>query len=821
MPDDSPNPVPIDIAGLCAHVIARRPLLLALLLGLLVALSVFVVGNAPRFDSDILNLLPADNPAVIGLKRYNEQFTQTRELAFLLRAPEAEAAAEAHAEFVVRLEREPWATRVLAGSPVLERGFPEPPVVARLMLSLPEEDFTRALEQLEPDVLARRIDALAMRAAAGSPSALTELQADPLGIAGLAVARVVQSVDIEGNFELESPEGTAFVIPVVTNQSDASAESCAETMASVRAFLDEVVPELGEGVTVGVTGRSAYVQEIAASMEADLKRTTLVSGLSVLFLFWLGFRRLLPLVGIGILLSAAALATLAGGMLALGELNLIAISFCSILFGLGDDFSLLLCQRFYRARAERVPREASIARALREAMPGIFWVALTTAVGFLALCLSGSSGMGQLGALVALGVVLCALVMPVFLFLFLGNKVSGLQAATGPLAPWIDWCGRSSKAMAWIVGVLGLAVAVTALAPWRAMQFDLSPSSLEPRETPAAVVLAEMLALFPGTFEPVMVLVENPDATSLKNLDESLASLAACGMATKISSPSGLWLDSARAEANATRFRDFESAPVLREVAAAMHRNGLREETFAPALETLALLAEPETPAWGWSDVLPQDSPWWFLVDRMLAPGGSAAIAYFKAPDGLSSGERLTFAREIMDAVHGSTVTGWTQALSSLVPWAQGELAMFGSAVVAIVLGILAFVYRDARLWIVHVAALAFGLAGTVATLKFLDAKINLLNVLAFPLILAVGVDYGTHILLAAREHGRSMVALAGVVKAVALSGLTTAAGFGALLLARNPSLSGLGLILSTGVLWSLASTLLVATPFAARLLRK
>ena len=66
--------------------------------------------------------------------------------------------------------------------------------------------------------------------------------------------------------------------------------------------------------------------------------------------------------------------------------------------------------------------------------------------------------------------------------------------------------------------------------------------------------------------------------------------------------------------------------------------------------------------------------------------------------------------------------------------------------------------------------------------------------------MLGVGVDYGTHIILAAKEGGRRLGNFSGVLKPIALSGLTTATGFGSLMLAQNPALSGLGTICAIGV---------------------
>jgi predicted RND superfamily exporter protein len=171
--------------------------------------------------------------------------------------------------------------------------------------------------------------------------------------------------------------------------------------------------------------------------------------------------------------------------------------------------------------------------------------------------------------------------------------------------------------------------------------------------------------------------------------------------------------------------------------------------------------------------------------------------------------------------VPDALVTGWSQALATLTAWASRELLVFGSAVSFVILLILGVVYRDARVWLLHTIALLAAAAGTVATLKLVQVPINLLNVLAFPLMLGVGVDYGTHIILASREHGDPLGNISGVLKPIALSGLTTATGFGSLVFAQNAALSGLGTICAIGVAWCLLASLLIVTPGTAILARR
>jgi uncharacterized protein len=800
-----------------ARLIVRRPLLIGLSGLLLAAVSGWIISSQNTFDSDILNLLPADNPAVKGLKIYNSEFTQTRELAFLLTWKERPADPDNYREiFLERLRVEPWVHRVLDAPPLETSGGRKTihEILVPLLLNLPAQQFAAVLSDISPDAIRSRIGRLAAQTAAGSPRARFELENDPLGLAARAAKPVWQTVAISETFNLSSADGTAVIVPVITNQTDLSAEACRATMEQVRRFINATQKELGSGgPDISVTGRAAYVDEIEGSMQRDIATTSLVSLFCVTALFWVGFRRLLPLIGIALLLALTAVTTMACGTLLFAKLNIIAISFCSILFGLGDDFSLLLCQRFYQSRSAGTNREAAIAESISQCTPGILWVALTTGIGFLALCFSGSRGFAQLGVLVALGVLLCAVLMPVFLFLFTGNAPATMAASAGPTRAFVRQCWETPNRILGGAAVLFLAAAALSLAPWRSLRFDISPASLEPRNIPAAKTLAAMMEKFPATFEPVMIVLPQPESGNLAALDDVLQRLKNESFIETNSSPSALVLDPTRMQANAESSRSRDLAASRQALLDAIAASNLHASAFTETLSILDALQEEEHPTSDWSRYLSPASPWWFLLDRMVSPESGAAIAYARTPPQITGAQREQIAELVQTAVPSALVTGWSQALTSLTAWAYKELLVFGGAVTLVILTILGLVYRDARLWLLHTMSLVAAAAGTIATLKLLEIPINLLNVLAFPLMLGVGVDYGTHIILTAQERGDVISNLPNVLKPIVLSGLTTATGFGSLMLAQNVALSGLGTICAIGVSWCLLASLLIVTP--------
>jgi predicted RND superfamily exporter protein len=129
---------------------------------------------------------------------------------------------------------------------------------------------------------------------------------------------------------------------------------------------------------------------------------------------------------------------------------------------------------------------------------------------------------------------------------------------------------------------------------------------------------------------------------------------------------------------------------------------------------------------------------------------------------------------------------------------------------------LLAILYRDWRLWLIQEFTLVAGVGAMLASMKLLNVPLNLLNVLAFRLVLAIGVDYGIYVLLVWQKARQLEHDVAGVVKPVLLAGLTAVGGFGSLGLARNPSLSGLGIACALGIFWTLVATIFFTLPAAA-----
>jgi hypothetical protein len=105
----------------------------------------------------------------------------------------------------------------------------------------------------------------------------------------------------------------------------------------------------------------------------------------------------------------------------------------------------------------------------------------------------------------------------------------------------------------------------------------------------------------------------------------------------------------------------------------------------------------------------------------------------------------------------------------------------------------------------------------TVAIMALLGISFNFANVIALPLILGVGIDYGVYIVQRGRTSEAAAASLlrSGAARAVLFGALTTIASFGNLVWARHPGTVSLGILLTVG----LGLTLICALVFLPSLM--
>jgi len=819
------------MSDLIARMMAQRRGLVWLGVVVLAGICVAILITRIQIDSDVIDMLPRGLQSLEGLRIYDRDFEQTRELTFALRCqPEdVDKLEEFATTFAENLRKQPWCERVLAGSPMeTPDGVRDLQSIAvPLLLNLEPATFTQTMSILQPDKIRERLHRLHQEIEAGSPRPQFELEFDPLGIIGPALKPFAEVNAIEQEQPLTSPDRTMRVFLAVTNQRSLSAFDCQRLMREVNAFRAHATEGWNGGpLDVLVTGRSAYVSEISLSMRYDIVATLGSSVLLVGFIFFIGFRRWLPLLGMGFSLLLSCVVALVGGLLAFGRLHMVAVGFCAILVGLGVDFAILIFGRFQQARIDGEDYQQSIATAVAKLGRAVFFGALTTAVGFLALILSGSMGFSQLGVLIAIGIFFAGLFMCTILFLFVRPWQAPQQhdSVFELVKKYVRWSVGRPATMIAVAGGGLLLLTAFGFSPVPPLRFDASARSLEPRNSRAGLALRAIMERMPTRWEPVLAIVRAGNAQELHDAWQAVsahwAELQKAGKLKGFSTPAALclspnWMEKNRETLGTVNFS--ETRTVLDQTLSA---EGFSRESFEPAfklLDDLAAAAQPNSPLPDWRKQLPKGSGWWFLVDRYFAkdPLLTTGFATTNVPV-TTHAQQQELSRELPVAGVPMILSGWAYTLAELQPWSHHQLLMISALMALFDIGLLAILYRDLRLWLIQVITLAFSIGAMIATMKLLNLHLNLLNVLSFRLVLAIGVDYGIYVVLVWQKTRELEHDVAGVIKPVILAGLTAVSGFGSLGWAHNPSLSGLGITCAIGIFWSLCATIFFQLPALA-----
>src|SRR5437667_7877444 len=731
--------------------------------GVLTAACLTVLITALRLDSEIFNVLPGRFPSVQGLKIYDREFEQTHELTFaLLCEPQDVDKLEDFAPvFAEKLRKQPWCTRVLAGSPMATPdGIRDLQSIAiPLLLNLEPAAFDQTMSILQPERIQERLHRLHQEIEAGSPRPEFELGFDPLGIIAPALKPFAEANAIEQEQPLTSPDRTMRVFLVVTNQPSLRAFESQRLMRQVNAFRARPGDGWDGGpLEVLVTGRSAYVAEISLSMRYDIVATLGSSVLLVGLVFFVGFRRWIPLLGMGFALLLSCLVALAAGLLVFGRLHMVAVGFCAILVGLGVDFAILIFGRYQQARIDGEEYQQSIATSVAKLGRAVFFGALTTAVGFLALILSGSMGFSHLGVLIAIGIFFAGLFICTILFLFVRPR----QAPQRPdwvfeiVKKYVRWSVQRPAPMIIASGGIFFLLTVIGFSPVPPLHFEASARSLEPKNSRAAQALQAIMEKMPTRWEPVLAIVYGGDAQELhdnwQKISSHWAALQEAGKIKGFSTPAPLCLSPIWMEKNREHLRGVNLPTARQTLEETLSAEGFSPDSFAPAfklLDDLQAVIDPRATLPDWRTQLRKSSSWWFLVDRYFARNPLLTTGFATTNEPVTThaqSEQLD--RELRVPGVPMILSGWSYALADLQPWSHRQLLIISALMALFDVGLLAILYRDFRLWLIQIITLAFGIGAMIATMKLLNLHLNLLNVLAFRLVLAIGVDYGIYVVV-------------------------------------------------------------------------
>ncbi|MCK9523861.1 MAG: MMPL family transporter [Proteobacteria bacterium] len=652
--------------------------------------------------------------------------------------------------------------------------------------------------------------------------------------------------------------------------------SNAQAMEVVEPFTqfirDEAARVLADypGFQYRVTGMPALTTDEMRVVARDVLFTGAMSGLAILLVFGLLLRSFRVTIIAGISLSIGILWAAGFTALVFGRLTIVSGYFAAQLLGLGVGYTIYIISRFHEALLEGLDRTEAAKVALTRAGPGVLGSALTSAVAFGAIILSDFRGFVELGIIAGCGTIWLLLsnllVLPAILRYFHPGVGSVRPSAqSGPLFLRLS---RTPVALA----IAGIALSLLGLTQLPKVRFDYAVESLLPSAAESVKGLKLLDTRTDYSTNYSVSITDNIEAAEA--LRQKFAQLPTVARAEALSMfvPSdqaqrvallsqlgadekGALLRSASAVSNAHQRAGTATAQglgaaltelrdVIEDLALSAQRTG--REPVAKSLRQLASKLDTSlTILTKQSDnrrVQQLEQNAFALLDRGMRVLSSAVDAKpFTATDlpaelkgrYLSQNEKVfavivfptgdiadktffeTHVNEVLSVDPGATGHPVTHlAFTQLIHRGFARAAIL--AAIAVIFVVLLDL-REPRYFALAILPLVLGTGWVAGVMGLTGLSFNYANLMAIPILIGTGVDFGINLAQRARQEGSIRAAVRTTGKAIAISGTATTLGFGALILGQHWGVKSLGLSLSLGIVSCLVLTLAIVPALLER----
>ncbi|HTU03325.1 MAG TPA: MMPL family transporter [Candidatus Sulfotelmatobacter sp.] len=812
-------PLRILARAIAAH---ARPMAI---LGLAVSLGAALVVIQIPVTTDLLDVMPAKNPAVTDFTGFLRDFAALDGLVVVIESPQpsVEALAAAAQALGERLAASPMIASVdynlvRSSSRLVAEHFPiylDAPAIDRLARRLTPAGIREQLRRNRDSLLAP-LPSLDAEASRWDPLNLRELLRSSLD-------RGAGRLDLSTGYYLDASHRLALLL--------VRPRGSARDIGFVRA-LEREIGRLGQEalatageptLRLALAGGYARAAEALRVIWTDMLVSLAVSLVLVLAILSVGLRP--PVLALAafvatLLSSLAWTLLLAYGLY--GSLNVVTSITAAMLIGVFVDYMIQVYRRFRECLAAGLEIGPALERTLLGTGKAIICGAITTSLGFFTVVVTGFRGLHELGVVAGFGILFCllsTLVLFSALLCWLAQARPGLFPARAPRDVGGRWAAGLVGERPGAVALVGLGLVAAAVAAIPDLRFELSLESVGLRESAVRAVEERIAGLLGRRGEPLFVVARAGGARRLEDDFDRLERQGERwrqGRVASFLSPGALlpppfrqrqaW-SHLQAVGLVGRFRGPELAAELRRE---MDRQGLVPD---PSLDDYALriaraLERPEV-----------------VGLEALAAAGDPRTAYYYNPRATAIAAQLMPPDE----------AGWTAvrlaALQDDVAHLGPDFRLVGPAV--FLSEIRRSILTDAGL----AAALTFGgnlviawllfrrwrevawvmlpvAAGSLLTLGamvLLHLPFNFFNVAGIALIFGFGVDYGIYLMQVRQEAGTTAPEAVGIVgSSIVLCAVTTVASCGSLVTSHYRGLASIGAVLSLGAAGCLATTLLL-----------
>ena len=747
-----------------AFVLKKRALASCAIVGV-IALAILLVTTRLGLDSNLLSLLPEDEPVVESIHRFQERGSKLERMTL---------AVEGEDEVVDAFFSD--VTDRLKDTGLVDYTFYEL-----------DEELAQRLGAVQPSVreLSRVRENLRAALTLGRGAALLQGMVFSAGASDdLGTSDLKQGRDARSLFEVE---GTRTMI-IRPSQSSENVSFNTTYMRSFDRIIEETVrsPENLSGHDVEVVwvgGSYRHSHEDYEGVRSDMRWTGLMAGILIFGLLSLAFRSKRVVALVFLPLTVGTLLTFGFAAVTVRDLNMFTSVFGAILIGLGIDFSIHLFTRYREERARASSLDEAVIRAWDATGPPCMVAALTSAGGFMALMVGGFTGFHELGLLLGVGVLICLISVLTILPLLISwweknpkpyrkkSKVRSGRPPTYRFAPLV--------LMLLVLVTVAFSFALKNLE----MEYDISAlrrdgegySELDDRQR----------ALVQNSFAPILVGFDSPEELleAHRRFEKLVEDETFTGIGKVFSIFSLIPEDQEERLAVLEEIKEFKSHESYARLNQQV-RNNLNP-LYAMNMEPLQV-----------SD-LPQG-----LLELTGANAGQHNLVLMANGNLWDMKNSRALLDDLNRELEGQEFTGRNLingVLYSLVTHDAPRVCL--AALFMVCLATLIDLRRPLQA-LGAVAVLMAGMLWAVAGIALFQIKLSIVNIVGIAILLGIGVDVVIHLLHRIREEGPGRIhkALETTGWAAALSSTTTVLSFASLSLAGGRGIRGLGQLVLVGL---------------------
>lgn len=567
-------------------------------------------------------------------------------------------------------------------------------------------------------------------------------------------------------------------------------------MAMARTEADGLLPRY-PGLTVSFTGDHVIRVEEDTEMQRDLARGAALASLISFGIILLASRRISALLIVGAPVGVGIALTFAFALFSVGHLNPVTGFLGAILIGLGIEYGVHLSHRFWEERSQYDAKEAMM-NAVLGSFEGALTSAGTNAAAFFVLVFAEFEAFKQFGKISAFGVVatvVCAYLLGPAI-LFIADRVRPPKRS-GP-AHDASGGGAQAKPQGFLprpvlFGAMGLIAAFAAysLSVLPQVGFETNLRSLKGK-APATDLYDHIVEQLGIRLTPALLHVQTLDQAKVA-AQIALDVKGEKGTETAIDRVASL-NDFAPQDLDARRVQIDAIGALLGELPKSVLENPRTQE----------LVAVTKSQPWTVDDV-PLE-----IRRRFTAlSGGGYFVLLFPRYTGYRV-EELDAWRGDLNAILERVRKQGVEAhvldgnrIAGRILWLikqDGPFIMGAAAVV--VFAMIWLSLRSLRRAALVAGPLYLGMTCVIGAMHLWNVRLNFLNVVVLPNLLAIAVDNSVHLFHRYREEGEGT--LGHIMKttgfAAVIATLSNAAGYGAMLVAQHNGLKSVGLMATLGV---------------------